>query len=499
MRARSFWVITTLILLVGFGFRVWDLEGTSLWGDEKLTELRVEGSLKHTYYNTLNTGNHMPLYFFALRLFPTGSNLLLRFPSVMAGMLGIALTIFLVRKLYQQPALALWAGALLACNPLHVWYSRMARPYALLYALAVLVSYCFLMLLRKPRSRPLWIVFTLASAAAYGTHYFGLMLAFAQYLAFMFLLRGRRTFFRRWVISQAIASIPVLLWLVALSTRETVTIGIGWIPTPGLDDVLITLWNLTLGYDSVIPWLLAPGLIAVAVGLTLGLYHALRERARQPANLYWFWLLVGPLAVVFVLSRYQPIYIDRYLIEIMPAALLLMLVGWQRLPRKRWLLAGLVVASGALNMLFIFAAGDHEKESWDEAAAFVARHALPGDTFLIEHTSVLDQFAQYYGVAELKEAGVFGVTPADKHPQPLLTPGGPVRRVWALYRTNTIDAHRALVLAHSDPFAPGSSPLADWLVPRQDRVILQQRFNGITLLLVETEGNQLLLIEEEVE
>ena len=54
--------------------------------------------------------------------------------------------IFMVVQLYQDREMALWAGALMAVNPFHVWLSRTARPYTMIFLLALLASYFFLML-----------------------------------------------------------------------------------------------------------------------------------------------------------------------------------------------------------------------------------------------------------------------------------------------------------------------------------------------------------------
>jgi uncharacterized membrane protein len=147
----------------------------------------------------VQTGNQTPLYFWSLRLFPTSTDALLRLPSALLGLLGIGLMIFVVVRLYHDREMALWAGALLAVNPFHVWLSRTARPYSLVFVLGLLASYFFLMLLRGNRSRAMWAGFTITTTIAYATHFTTLALLGAQYVLFAFLLHQNRRLLFRWL------------------------------------------------------------------------------------------------------------------------------------------------------------------------------------------------------------------------------------------------------------------------------------------------------------
>jgi len=83
--------------------------------------------------------------------------------------------------------------------------------------------------------------------------------------------------------------------VIAFSRQEVVTLGIGWIPRPGLDDLPITLWNMLVGYDGALPWYLVPGLLSAVAGLLLGLWYAAARRKTDRRDFYWFWLAVAPL------------------------------------------------------------------------------------------------------------------------------------------------------------------------------------------------------------
>ncbi len=191
--------VATGILFLAFGLHLWGLGEVSLWIDEIATFLSVRGSLAHTLETIARDGVHVPLYFLLQHLFPIDPPLAMCYSAVLTGTLGVALLASVARRLHTSRSLALWAGMVLAVNPFHTMLSRNARPYALLFFMALLSSYFFLRLLEGKRTRQVWIGFVLSSEAAYLTHYFALFLPVVQYLIFGLYLEKERPFFRRWL------------------------------------------------------------------------------------------------------------------------------------------------------------------------------------------------------------------------------------------------------------------------------------------------------------
>jgi uncharacterized membrane protein len=364
-RQRYFWWGVALILLSGFGLRVWNLGHTSLWVDEAVTASHAGGSLNQTFTYITEDAVQGPLYYIALHAFPRHNELLLRWPSVLAGMCGIAMLMFTAARLYGNLNLALMAGALLAVNPYHIWLSRMARVYSLLFTLALINACFFLVLLKGNRKQVNWLVFMISGTAAYLTHYFALFLPLTQYILFAFVLRRQRGFFRRWLRAQIVMGLPLGLWVLRLLLQESVAAGVGWIPRPGVDDLVITLWNMTLGYDGTLPWYLIPGLIAAAAGLIPGIYYAWKERSTGRVDFYWLWLMTVPLGLAFVISiAARPVYVDRYFVGFLPAILFLVLYGWQRAPYRaaRGLLAGILIAASLISIVDTLRSGQDERD-----------------------------------------------------------------------------------------------------------------------------------------
>jgi len=480
---RYFLTGAIVILLVGFLVRVWDLGGPSLWTDEVLTAMRAQTSLGTSIESILDAGNQTPLYFFSLRLMPNFTEALLRLPSVLWGVLGIALFMFVAVRFSGSYELGLWAGALLAVNPYHVWLSRTARQYAMIFVLALLVSYCFLLLIRGHRTRSVWITFTLASLVAYFTHYTTAALLVAQGAVLVLTPRVRRDLLLPWSKAQTVAAIPTLAWLYIVS-QQPLEVKSEWIPAPVLRDIPLTLWNMALGYDGIFKWHMVAGLMVVSFGLVTGMWYAAREWRTDKDNLYWFWLIVVPLGPVFMLSTLiVSIYVDRYFMVFLPALILLMVGGWMRsAPRFVWQVALVIVLlTSAHTIIFSFYDGSYQRADWRGAAAYVAEEYRPGDDILIERSNVEQAFLRYFdpALAPASERVILADNPnADFTPHT-------APRVWVIYRNPNEDVHRVGVMPDFDPFDPALSSMGEWLSERRAQVVAQRKFNGVRVLLLD--------------
>lgn len=482
-------LLAALILLAGFALRVIDIRDDSLWSDETFTVFFAQAPAGDFLDLLLADGVHVPLYFTLMRAMPLDNDLLLRVPSMLLGVGGIALLMWVARRLYDDPRLALWAGALLAFNPYHIWFSRMARPYTLFFVVALLASYYFLALLRGERSTANWLAFAGLTAAAYMTHFFAAALPLAQYAVFAFALRGNRGMLRRWLLVQIVAFIPLAWWIYRLGTQDVVSFGIAWIPDPSPLDPLITVANLGAGFDGTPRAYFVPALIAVAAGVLPGIRRAWCERRRNRTDLYWLWLVLLAVIPVFAISLVRPIYADRYFIVCQPAVLLLMLRGWQDLGTRgasaRWryavpLLAGVLLLTGVLHVALMLHREDNERQAWDRAAATIATQWQPGDAFVMEPALGLLPVLRYWDDEEQVRENLY---------EPGSDDIDAAARLWAVYPNPRVNVHRQGVVADFDPFQP-DSPMGRWLNTQREQVIRRYDFNGVTVLLIAPQKEQ---------
>ena len=136
----------------------------SLWLDE-LWATRVMLVDLPTLWTTILLDTHPPVYsgfmFVWITLFGD-SELSIRLPSLIFGVVSVGLTYLVVTRYVSRTATVL-ACLLLALSPVHIWYSQEARPYSAAVCLVLLAVFAYHKLEESPRS------------ALWSTVYFGSM------------------------------------------------------------------------------------------------------------------------------------------------------------------------------------------------------------------------------------------------------------------------------------------------------------------------------------
>lgn len=163
-----------LVLILGLLLRLISLN-QSLWLDEATTALVAKMPLTDFFTKFIQADFHPPLYYLVIRgwwLVVGGSEIALRIPSVLFGILTVYVTYLIAKELKLKwpivPAL------FLATSGLHIYYSQEARMYALA---TWLVSYLVLSYLRKN-----WILFSLILPTIFLTDYLSLLIFPVLYL-----------------------------------------------------------------------------------------------------------------------------------------------------------------------------------------------------------------------------------------------------------------------------------------------------------------------------
>ncbi|MEO5822629.1 MAG: glycosyltransferase family 39 protein [Vicinamibacteraceae bacterium] len=109
---------------------------------------------------------HGPLYYAMMRATtrPEPNEVLTRLPFALAGLAGIVAA-FAAGRAVSGPWLGIGAAGAVAASPIHVYYSREARPYALLFLCGVAGLYALVQAMRTGRSLP-WLSLLAAAAVA---------------------------------------------------------------------------------------------------------------------------------------------------------------------------------------------------------------------------------------------------------------------------------------------------------------------------------------------
>jgi len=225
-RAGALWVLAFLIAL-GAAMRFASLGEQSFHHDEVITAGRViPGSFIDMLKAVKHGESNPPLYYVLAwgwaKAFGTGE-FGLRSLSALFGLATVPVAYCVGAELSSRRA-GLIAAALVAVNPMLIWYSQEARSYALLvfFCAVSLLFFARALRTRKGTDLSLW---ALASALALCSHYFAV---FAVGIEAVWLLVALRS---RWrVVLAAVAAVGAVgLALVPLILAQINPTHVGWI------------------------------------------------------------------------------------------------------------------------------------------------------------------------------------------------------------------------------------------------------------------------------
>jgi mannosyltransferase len=176
-RLPAWWPLGVLVV-VAAALRLATLTEQSFWYDEAFTPVHVlHAGLGATLRAVVHHENTPPLWYVIAwvddRVFGDGA-LALRLPSALAGIITVPIVWAIGSRLAGRRA-ALFAAAIVAVNPLFIWYSQEARAYGLFVLTSALAMLCFVRALDDP-TRARMAMFAIAGALALLTHYFAVFL-----------------------------------------------------------------------------------------------------------------------------------------------------------------------------------------------------------------------------------------------------------------------------------------------------------------------------------
>src|ERR1700677_1512827 len=161
-RLAAWWPLLALALLAA-AIRLSTLDPQRFWYDEAFTPVHVlHPSLWATLRAVVHSENTPPLWYVIAwadsRVLGTGE-IALRLPSALAGIATVPVAWAIGAELERTHSgrssrrAAAACAALVAVNPLFVWYCQEARAYGLFVLMAALTMLCFLRVEREPSPR----------------------------------------------------------------------------------------------------------------------------------------------------------------------------------------------------------------------------------------------------------------------------------------------------------------------------------------------------------
>jgi len=369
------WVL--LIVLLAAALRVSGAGHRAVWTDEGWTAWAARDHRPAVILGKLAHDRHPPLYYLTLSAWWTlagPSHLALRFPSIAAGLLSVALTYRLGADWLGRRA-ALYSALLLAALPLAVYYTTEIRTYGWLLLGTALTSFFFLRTLRQPGVRYA-ALYALSAAFMLYTIYLGVLVLAVQGAVGLLLWRGAPR--QKGVLVAAWLGALVLFtpWLAVIVTVQARDLSAGIGGFPG---------SIETSLDTLLP--VARIVFSDQVALIGGAYLlAVVRRWRTPRALpgvAWAYIVLGGAGVLVgmvVANLWFGVLATRTLAFLTPLLMLGAGLGLSRLDRR----AGAILALAWLAVTVADPGTIQPRLASDRAAAVLAQGYSPGDVIVLE-------------------------------------------------------------------------------------------------------------------
>jgi uncharacterized membrane protein len=213
-------VALSALMVVGLAIRVAVPRG--LWLDEAISVGQAKLGLPELIQDLAHTDRHPPLHH--LLLWATSrtvgdSDLAMRAPSIVAGVLLIAAVYWLGVEVYDRRT-GLVAALLATLAPILVWYSQEARGYELEALFCTLAVVGCVRVIKRGSGWD-WALYTVAAALAVWTHWFAIFVVLSTELLFVWELQ------RRWRAPGRSASGYVVRWTLATAALLAQLVPLG--------------------------------------------------------------------------------------------------------------------------------------------------------------------------------------------------------------------------------------------------------------------------------
>lgn len=315
------------------------------------------------------------------------SVLSMRMPSIIAMTATAAVVALLARRLYGNLA-GLWAGLVVSAAPVVSRYGQEARGYAPAALFAALATLLLVLALAKSRWW-LWVGYAVCVALLGLSHQVALLVLAGHLVAVLTMCLRRGRLRMVWWALAAGAGVAAVAPL-AINGLGQHGAQLSWLAPASLDD-LANMPGQILGSA-----LVGGALCAIAA-------FALPRRGEHGPNDGWtrlLWLSVLiPYAALFAVDQLiAPIFLDRYLIFIVPPLCVLAGRALSTLRVHTALAVGLVVAAVGLPAQ-VDARKQHSSSDYISVADLLATWSKPGDGVIYAPRSgwqFTDEAMRYY-------------------------------------------------------------------------------------------------------
>ncbi len=341
------------ILIIATVLRLYNLTAISLWHDEAFSALLIKYNLSEMMYR-ISLDVHPPFYYLVLRcwdLFFGNSLFSIRMFSVLFGVLIVLGTYLLVKEIFKNNRLALFACLIVAVNPFQIQYASEARMYTLGTFLIIFSSYFLLKAIYSVKilnegeniySRLLinnkkvwWLLYILFASAAMYTHYYVFFSIFAQAIFVLYIILRESKFnisafiknkiFYYSILAYSLIALLYLPWLRTFLKQTGQVQENYWIPAMNFWSIPNTFWKMT--FELPINFLKIEYILVILMIIISAVIISVLKKKKQPAKWLIFFSLIIPFAIASIFSLKTSVYLDRYFIFVSAFYLIFIALG----------------------------------------------------------------------------------------------------------------------------------------------------------------------------
>jgi mannosyltransferase len=390
-------LVLLVLTVLALALRVTNLS-RSLFIDESYSLALAQRSLGHmlALFGYESNGTLYSIVLWPLiRIFGTGAALL-RAPAVLAGTLSVPAMWWAARKFVSGRA-ALLAAALLALNPMAIWYSETARQYAFVVLAACLAFGALPRALERGGGRRAWAGYVAAMVALAYCDLFAAPIALpAQALIAR---RHGRDGLRSWLrslLAVFVCCVPLLVASVIARSRRN---ALYWLPKTGRGLGELALQEFTAGFSELtaVRWatLLAGAVLVGCATWSLRRHEDARERGTLAIAACWG---IVPGALLLAISFVQPVFYPRYAILALPGLCVLLAAAAARL----WLSRRGITVAGACMAVVAAAAviadvrqRTYLQQNWPPVVSWLRAKRTAEQPVIVDNALVLPALGYY--------------------------------------------------------------------------------------------------------
>lgn len=422
-------ILLLLLILLAFAWRIHSLDTQSLWRDEVDAIFFATRPLPEAVAMFMQRAQNGPLYFLTLRPWfriVGTTEFALRFPSVLAGTLSIPLLYQITRRLLpaielsgpfsqggerrgggaeeqaileplslyhlQSSAfLPLLAATFLAINPYQLWYSQEGKMYAMIVCLTLAITCCWLQGISKGGWKP-WLAYFLLTSASIYTHLLMVLIIPLHVVWFLIAWPQSKRYWRGYGAALAGLTLPYLpmlwwQWEMLISTEKAT--GFHFTPIPQMLRILLLNHGRGFMPPGDLIWLTPLFFLGLA-GLLMGWLEVRQVPAAPFIHLPGWrrymlvvsWLIVPTLGI-YAMSLRQPIFTDRYIIWIAPAAMMLLALGVRVVMRN-----GAILGRPLALLLVVYLCGFWFYAGWQQKVTTIKYDLRAGVHYVAERRTL---------------------------------------------------------------------------------------------------------------